>query len=299
MNSSPLTGMGWGWLVGISIAGVSFGAPLPPEAAPAPAMPVVSNAAAAVPTLAPTISSIPAKQLVAEADALLAAGKRSDARSRYLAALDAGPADAGRATVEEKLGKLNVELVRMPWAMSGKTNYTVQAGDSVRAIAQSFGTTVDLIVESNELKRPDLIKPGDRLRVFAEKLAICVNKSRNDLLVTANGRFFKRYRVGTGRFDRTPTGTFAVADRIMEPVWWRPDGKTILYGDKENILGTRWLALQATGTTEAIKGYGIHGTWDDSSIGKAESSGCIRLKNADVEELFVLVPVGTAVTIEE
>jgi lipoprotein-anchoring transpeptidase ErfK/SrfK len=48
-----------------------------------------------------------------------------------------------------------------------------------------------------------------------------------------------------------------------------------------------------------VKGYGIHGTWDKDSIGKAESAGCIRLRNEDVEELFLLVPVGTPVRIEE
>ena len=43
------------------------------------------------------------------------------------------------------------------------------------------------------------------------------------------------------------------------------------------------------------KGYGIHGTNRPTSIGKAASHGCIRMRNQDVEELFELVQVGDEV----
>jgi lipoprotein-anchoring transpeptidase ErfK/SrfK len=267
-----------------------------PEAPLAPAV-TISEMESYVMTQA--VVAVSVTQLVGEAEGLLGADKKDKARDLFLVALESVPNEVLRADLETKLGKLNVELVRRPWPIPEKTVYVVQEGDSVRAIAQKSGTTVDLIVESNELKRPDVIKPGDRLRVFGGKLAIKVSKSRHDLLVTSNGKFFKRYPVGTGKYDRTPVGTFVVCDRIKEPVWWRADGQTIAFGDKENILGTRWMALKATGTTEAVKGYGIHGTWDNASIGKAESAGCIRLKNEDVEELFGMIPVGAEVEIEE
>jgi lipoprotein-anchoring transpeptidase ErfK/SrfK len=195
------------------------------------------------------------------------------------------------------LGQLNVEMIRLPWPMAEKQEVVVQANDAVKLIARKSGTTVEMIVKGNELKRPDIIQPGQRLKVFAGKLEMVVSKSRHDLLLTANGRFFKRYQVATGRYEKTPVGTFAVVDRIPEPPWHRDDGKVIPFGDKENILGTRWLAIKATGSTPEIKGYGIHGTWDNASIGKSESAGCIRLKNEDVEELFEMVPVGTSVVI--
>ncbi len=266
-----------------------------PEAPPAP---MVTNTVESVNVRQPEAAVSPA-QLLSEAEAFLSTDRKDKARDLLLAALEGTTNDTLRGDIESRLGRLNVELVRRPWPIAEKTNCVVQEGDSIRAIAQKFGTTVDVIVESNELKRPDLIKPGDRLRVFSGKLAIQVSKSKHDLLVTSNGKFFKRYRVGTGKYDRTPVGTFVVSDRIKEPVWWRADGQTIPFGDKENILGTRWMALKATGATEAVKGYGIHGTWANDSIGKDESAGCIRLKNEDVEELFGLIPIGTEVSIKE
>jgi len=278
-----------------------------PEAPPAPPMPVPVDAAVSnPPPVAPAVPALPvppampsAAQLAEEAEALAKANKPADAREKWLAALAVNP-DAGlRAKVENRLGEISLELIRKPWPMPEKVDYVVQAGDSIRSIANKHGTTVEMIVQANELKRPDIINPGKRLRVFTGKMAMAVDKSENDLLLTANGRFFKRYRVGTGKYDRTPVGTFTVSDRIKEPVWWRDDGKTVPFGDKENILGTRWMTLKAAGDTPAVTGYGIHGTWEDNSIGKSESAGCIRMKNTDVEELFELVPVGTAVTIEE
>jgi lipoprotein-anchoring transpeptidase ErfK/SrfK len=48
----------------------------------------------------------------------------------------------------------------------------------------------------------------------------------------------------------------------------------------------------------SVKGYGIHGTNAPDSIGKAASHGCIRMRQADLEELFELVTVGTPVELQ-
>lgn len=262
---------------------------------------VVSNQVHS-PALTPPSAQSPgfeAKALGAEADILLAADKKDLAREKYFEALAANPEDAVRASLEEKLGKLNVEMIRLPWPMAEKQEHVVKTNDAIKFIARKFGTTVEMIVKGNELKRPDIIRPGQRLKVFAGKMEVVVSKSRHDLLLSSNGRFFKRYPVSTGRYEKTPVGSFVISDRIPEPPWHRDDGKIIPFGDKENILGTRWMAIKATGSTPELKGYGIHGTWDNASIGKSESAGCIRLRNADVEELFEMVPVGTTVVIEE
>jgi lipoprotein-anchoring transpeptidase ErfK/SrfK len=47
----------------------------------------------------------------------------------------------------------------------------------------------------------------------------------------------------------------------------------------------------------SVASYGIHGTIDEETIGSQITEGCVRMRNKDVEELFVIVPVGTKVTI--
>lgn len=202
------------------------------------------------------------------------------------------------ADLETLLGQINIELIMSQAPMPEKEEYVVQAGDSLDRIARKFKTTVALIKKSNALQRP-VLHPGDRLRVFKGTFTLAVSKSRNDLVLKANDRFFKRYRVGTGKFGTTPVGTFMIAEKIEEPPWWRPDGKMIPFGDKENVLGTRWMSLQATGATPTVRGYGLHGTWEPQTIGTQASAGCVRLVNNEVEELFLLIPNGASVVITE
>jgi lipoprotein-anchoring transpeptidase ErfK/SrfK len=261
-------------------------APVPPSSPGVPPAPVVSPAA-------------DVQALSNRARQLETGGQLLDARVLLLDALSKPLSVSGRWQIEQMLGRLNVQLVTTGRAMPEKTDYVVRAGDSISKIANKFRTTTDLIQSSNGITDPNRIKAGDQLRVFNGKFGVTVSKTRNDLMLELNGRFFKRYRVGTGKFGKTPTGVFKITERIKEPVWWRPDGKEVPYGSKENILGTRWMALGATGQTPKVKGYGIHGTWEPDSIGKAESAGCIRMLNQEVEELFVMLPVGTPVTIAE
>lgn len=203
-----------------------------------------------------------------------------------------------RKEAEETLGRLNISLLFSPAKMPEKIEYIVQSGDTLDQLAKRHGTTIELIKKCNSLQGK-MIHPGDRLLIFNAKLAMVISKGKNDLLLKANDRFFKRYPVGSGKFGTTPAGTFLVSDKIAEPPWWRPDGKMIPFGDKENVLGTRWMSLTATGPTPKVRGYGIHGTWEPETIGKQASAGCVRLLNPDVEELYTIVPLGTPVTIVE
>lgn len=236
--------------------------------------------------------------LVAKARAYEKDGDFLNAREHYHAALGQAKAASAIQTIENLLGSLNVELTMNPYMIPEKISYSVRPGDSVAKIAKKYGTTVDLLVLSNDIKNPNRIKAGDRHRVFSAKFSLLISKSRNDLLVMMNDRFFKRYRVGTGKFGRTPVGSFKIDTKQKKPDWW-PSGRRVPYGDKENILGTRWMAIEATGDTPDASGYGIHGTWDNTTIGQSVSRGCVRMRNADVEELYTLLPVGTRITIIE
>ncbi len=291
-------------------AATSESTPGKAEAAPAEAKPEKSSKkvdAPAAPTPAlksPAASTAPAsKEALEIVSAGEAAEQRDDfyaARTNYLAALSRDDLGAARAHVESRLGVVDIQLVFTPREMPGKVDHAIQKGESLKIIAARFNTPVDLIIKANGVPNPNRIQVGDRLRLLDNvKFAIEVSKSENWLLVTLNGEFFKRYVVGTGKFNRTPVGTFRVYDKIAEPPWWRPDGSVVPYGDKENILGTRWMAIEATGDTPPARGYGIHGTWDDSSLGQQSSAGCVRMKNEDVEELFTFIPRGTPVTIHE
>ncbi len=108
------------------------------------------------------------------------------------------------------------------------------------------------------------------------------------LALVEDGRVVKMYptAVGAARTP-SPTGVFKIVSRVPNPTWYSPDHKIVPPG-KANPLGTRWMGLSR-------RGYGIHGTNNQNSIGHNVSHGCIRMRKADVEELFQLVQVGDVV----
>lgn len=86
------------------------------------------------------------------------------------------------------------------------------------------------------------------------------------------------YPVAVGKPSTpTPTGNYHVVYKMLNP---------------GGVLGSRWMGLDIPGGN-----YGIHGTNNPDSIGRAVSNGCIRMHNHHVEELFPRVQIGTAVRI--
>src|SRR4051794_34842488 len=123
----------------------------------------------------------------------------------------------------------------------------------------------------------------------ARKLIVSIPDRK--IALVENGIVLKVYPVAVGKPSTpSPTGTFQVASRIPHPTWYG-HGQIVGPGPA-NPLGTRWIGLSE-------RGYGIHGTNVQSSVGKAASHGCIRMKKADIEELFQLVKIGDPVDLLE
>jgi lipoprotein-anchoring transpeptidase ErfK/SrfK len=119
------------------------------------------------------------------------------------------------------------------------------------------------------------------------KRVIVVSLEDHKLVLVQDGQVRKVYTVAVGKPSTpSPVGTFTIARRVANPTYHH-DGKTVLPGPG-NPVGTRWMGLSKAG-------YGIHGTNEPKSIGKAASHGCVRMAKADLEELYGLVEVGDTV----
>lgn len=198
------------------------------------------------------------------------------------------------------LNSANTALLVSDIPCPEKQLYTIKPGDNLIKIAGYFNTTVEAIQKSNSMDSTNpTIFPGRTLNIFSGKWFIKVNKKRFRLYLYNGDSLFKVYNIGIGKQGRTPTGTFEVNLKQEEPAWYF-EGKTIPYGSKENVLGTRWMALKPVdGTDSKLRGYGIHGTWEIESLGTPSSNGCLRMSNNEVEELYSIIPLNTKVIIED
>lgn len=122
---------------------------------------------------------------------------------------------------------------------------------------------------------------------------VVVNIPGFTLYLYENGVAVRSYPISIGsELKPSQMGETTIINKVSDPTyypprWWERGLEPIPPGP-DNPVGTRWLGL-------GFSSYGIHGTNNPASIGKAASSGCIRMRNSDVEELADLVRIGTPV----
>ena len=146
--------------------------------------------------------------------------------------------------------------------------------------------------------------------------SIHVSIRDQQLILKENEKAIRTYPVSTSQFGigteegsfRTPTGRFRVAEKIggdmtngtvfVGRVPLRPDEAP---PPTEDLVTSRilWLdGLDEQNVNTRDRFVYIHGTKHEDKIGTAASHGCVRMRNADVIELFEIVDEGTPVVIE-
>jgi lipoprotein-anchoring transpeptidase ErfK/SrfK len=124
-----------------------------------------------------------------------------------------------------------------------------------------------------------------------EEVYLHIHKKTHRLVVIMNDVPIFNFPVSTGRNPGlTPEGEFTIVTKVVKP-YYLP--KKIGGGDPKNPLGSRWIGLNIGNGYK----YGIHGTNRPGQIGYSVSSGCIRMRNTDVEYLYRHIPLKTRVVI--
>jgi lipoprotein-anchoring transpeptidase ErfK/SrfK len=117
----------------------------------------------------------------------------------------------------------------------------------------------------------------------ARKRVVLVSIADRKLALLEGGKVVKLYRVAVGaEASPSPSGEFEIVNRITNPTYYHPH--VVIPASEERVGLSR-------------KGYGIHGTNEPRSIGRAASHGCIRMKNGDMAQFFELVRIGDQVEI--
>ena len=147
---------------------------------------------------------------------------------------------------------------------------------------------------SSPIPRRTVMFPSD----YAPGTIVVNTAERRLYLVQTNGQAL-RYGIGVGRDGFRWGGTHRITAKKEWPSWTppsqmlarRPDLPRHMEGGIENPLGARAMYLGSTL-------YRIHGSNEPETIGQAVSSGCFRMTNDDVTDLYSRVAVGTLVVVK-
>jgi len=180
------------------------------------------------------------------------------------------------------------------------------AGLGLFAAASAAKAEIDPLTRQPLLQTPDAAKaqattiPREMVSYNGQHRpgTIVINTSERRLyLVMPDGKAL-RYGVGVGRPGFDWAGSQSVTRKQEWPTWTppasmlkrRPDLPRFMPGGPENPMGARALYLGSTL-------YRIHGSNEPDTIGQAVSSGCIRMLNDDVIDLYDRVKVGARVVV--
>lgn len=172
---------------------------------------------------------------------------------------------------------------------------TVACGEIVsKAIASSFpnsdtAQTLDRIVEIPPLDDPTPFLPEIR----DTRLVLRLRDRR--VYYYLGEEVLASYPVAIGRKGwETPTGSFAVLQKVQHPTWQHPFTNELIPPGPNNPLGDRWIGFWTDGNNY----IGFHGTPNEELIGQAVSHGCVRMRNEDIVALYEKVEMGTPVIVE-
>lgn len=286
-----------------AVASPQLASTIPAQMQPQPAV-------AARPPVAPAEAPDPqAQAAIAEALSLLQTqpGAVIEVRDRLNKTLQMPLSLQQRDTVKTEMAKLSEKWLFGPAAFPSDKlcdTYAVRSGDLMEIIGRRLKVPYEIIMQINNIPRPQALQAGKALKVVKGPFHAKVYRSTFMLDLYLQDMYVRSFKVGLGKSGyETPTGRWRVKDggKLISPDWTDPDNPGRIYkaSDPDYPLGSRWIALDGIeGAAVGRTGFAIHGTKEPEQIGTAGSRGCIRMYNGDAVLMYnLLVPLYSQVEV--
>ena len=200
---------------------------------------------------------------------------------------------------------------RVIFAAVAATGFALAGCDSkAENEVEEQATAIDEAYEADANLEEAITEGRTRLRLHSRTLepkhtvatmgrTIVVRLDQNRLYLYDGFDVIRTFTVATAKPGfTTPSGVWNIYDKAENPTWhnpaldsWGADLPAVIPGGPGNPMGTRAIYIDAPGLIR------IHGTTDDSSIGRYASHGCIRMHNSEIEQLYPMIDIGEHVII--
>ncbi len=183
------------------------------------------------------------------------------------------PYSAGWEKAALLLTRANIKIMMDKLPCARNVEYTVKAGDTLNSITRKNNNMCNsLLLAANRIDNKNQLRPGQRLTIYNVKAwSLEISRSRQTLSVFADGELFAVYPAG-------------VSSGVASGEAYYKSREELSVGeDHRDYNGTRKMGLS--------NNVDIHGTWVSGDVRSPFRDGGIRMKNSDIEELYIYLPM--------
>lgn len=223
----------------------------------------------------------PGDKAYQKAHELIALGKIKEGREKLMAIVNVFPSSPAAPTARRIVGMMNLDEILSSDFQSGKSTYEVKSGDSYFAIAGRHETTLDMIMHLNGMMELKNLQPGDELLLMPLNYRVMIEPHRKSVSLWDEAKFVADYPILAMQGVSLTPGTTVISSRRSTL-----DGKNVLPTAAKYRSTSKSIQLKEP----LVQIY----PYDENN--ETPPRG-IFLKQADIEELFLLTRAGNKVEI--
>lgn len=168
-------------------------------------------------------------------------------------------------------------------------SYLVRGRETVFEISQQYNVPWQLLARINSIRDPQLLVPGQKLKVVRGPFRAEINLSRSELTMFLNRQYAGRFAVTIGDDPAPRPGNYEVLQKkYSEQDYFSADGRIVSAGDPANPYGKFWIGLSSS--------LSIHGSPTETS---RFGNGCVSLSPRDAEDVFAILSRGSRIVITD
>jgi LysM repeat protein len=235
------------------------------------------------------------RELFDKANTAEQANNLLEARQLLLRLLRMEEASELRPFIERKLGAIHASLYLTNRPAPGKTIHTLAAREKIGKIAQQYGCSLEYILHVNNIQKPETLQIGKKLMVLQNpSFELLISKRDSMAVLFFNKGFFKRYPLLMHEGTPPPKGAYRVRSRGRRTVGAEEKWTGVADDQQRFNRDICWVTLSSEeGTISGV--ISLQGTRNVQT----KQTPNVRFQNADIEELYLLLPSNTSVIVTD